>query len=153
MGSLRAHGLGYGRSTRTLGVHYSGGSDIFQELKSGPQVPSVPGPKLLYIAACAPRQQRGSELYTSLAAERCRILLGSVTTPGGCHHILPGGITTSGDTRIATVLPAYAQHCSRLWQQGCWQGCYSAVDRAVTRAPINIITPLQNLPLSLYIQS
>ena len=89
------------------------GSDVFQ-LKSGQQVPSVPGPELLYIAACAPRQQRGSELHTSLAAERCRILLGSVTTPGGRHHILPGGITTSGDARVMAVLPAYAQHYRRL---------------------------------------
>src|ERR1043165_79675 len=113
MSSLRAQGLGYGRSTRTLGVHYSGGSDVFK-LKSAQQAPSVPGPELLYIVACAPRQQRGSELPTSLAAERCRILLGSVTTPGGCHHILPGGITTSGDARIIAVLPAHAQHYSRL---------------------------------------
>src|ERR1043165_683519 len=85
MSSLRAQGLGYGRSTRTLGVHYFRGSDVLI-LKSGQQVPSVPGPELLYIAACAPRQQRGSELHMSLAAERCRILLGSVTTPRSEEH-------------------------------------------------------------------
>ena len=65
--------------------------------KAWPAEPFVLGPVPIYIAACAPRQQRGSELHMSLAAECFHILPGGVTTSGNYHYILSGGVTTSGD--------------------------------------------------------